>query len=92
MNPHVRVRLPVLYCSEPGCGTQLVNGLFNVVGTDTLVCLFCAVARDRAGRGATVAALDAESAGFLSSPAPALDPFDAVALLVRRGGSIEVPR
>lgn len=41
------------------------------------------------GHGHTVAPLQAESAGYVIGAAPALDPVDAVALLVRRGGSIE---
>lgn len=79
------VRLPVLYCE---CGRQLVNHLFVIVGTETLVCTWCAKDRDGRGEGRTVAPLQAESGGFLTDPVPALDPVDAVALLVRLGGEL----
>jgi hypothetical protein len=75
-----RVRLPLLFC--PDCRSQLVNHLFCVVGTSVLVCVFCARRRP----AGSVVALLAESAGFVGD-VPALDPVDAVALLVRLGGT-----
>jgi hypothetical protein len=78
--PAGRVVVPVLFC--PDCARQLVNHLFWVVGTETaLVCVLCARRRP----AGSVAALLAESAGFVRGAVPVLTPADAVALLVRLG-------
>lgn len=84
------VELPVRYCPGAGewCGTQLVNALYVLeqsTGNDLLICLWCA---QKAPAG-TVAPLNETERGFVAGELPALDPVDAVALLVRIGGTIK---
>lgn len=85
MTDTARVRLPVIFC--PDCTAQLVNFLHVVRGTDTVVCVFCAKQRP----AGTVAPISADGQGFVTGGGDVLDPVDAVALLVRLGGSIEEP-
>lgn len=80
-----RVRLPVLFC--PDCRSQLVNHLFCVIRTGMLLCVFCARRRP----AGSVAALLAESAGFLPGAVPVLIPGAAVALLTRLGAVLVSP-
>lgn len=75
------MRLPVIYC--PTCRHQLVNFIYTVVTTDELICLFCAKERP-AGTVAPIA-----EGGFCDAELPALDPVDAIALLVRHGATLE---
>lgn len=84
----VSVAMPVMYC--PNCRHQLLQHAHVLVGTDTLVCVFCA--RDRAQTsGETFAALASEYDGFVPGSASPLDPMDAAALLARRGATVIEP-
>lgn len=82
----LRVELPVLYCPGVGewCGWQLVNYVYVQDAGAELVCLWCA---QKAPAG-TVAPLNPAESGAVEDEAPALDPVDAVALLVRLGATI----
>jgi len=80
------VKLPVIFC--PGCSTQLVTHICVIVGTDELICLFCARGRVRAGFGHTVAPVHPVGGWRGMGFAAALDPVDGVALLVRCGGQL----
>jgi hypothetical protein len=79
----MRVRLPVIYC--PGCRSQLVNYLYLDLTTDDLLCIWCARKRPTG----TVAAVNGSQAGAVPGEKPALDPVDSIALLVRRGATIQ---
>jgi hypothetical protein len=82
MTDNFDVRLPVIYC--PGCRSQLVNFLYIDLPKGELIDLWCA--RDRPP--GTVAALNSADDAHLAGAAPALDPVDAIALLVRLGARI----
>ncbi|MCW2900902.1 MAG: hypothetical protein JWO67_3167 [Streptosporangiaceae bacterium] len=79
----VRVALPYIAC--PDCSTQLVNHLYVDLLADELLCVFCA----KTHPPGTVAPLHADSTGFATGEAPALDPEDAIALLIRHGAKLE---
>jgi hypothetical protein len=79
----MKIRLPVLYCPQP-CGRQLVNGIYRVVDTDTLLCFHCAGQRPPA----TVAAMHPDQAWLGASTGEPVDPADSTALLIRLGGEV----
>jgi hypothetical protein len=79
----MRVKLPLIYC--PGCRTQLVNHLYYDHRRRELLCIWCAKNRP----SGSVAAVNEKEAGFVSGEAAALDPVDAIALLVRHGARIQ---
>jgi hypothetical protein len=72
------VQLPVIFC--PGCRTQLATHIFVILGTEQLICLFCARGRVRDGRGHLVAPIYPASGWAGMGFTPALDPLDGVAL------------
>lgn len=80
------IKLSVIFCS--GCATQLVSHICAIVGTDDLICIFCARDKKRAGLGLTVAPVYPVTGWAGMGFAPALDPVDGIALLVRRGAQI----
>jgi hypothetical protein len=80
------VKLPVIFCS--GCATQLVSHICAIVGTDDLICIFCARDKQRAGLGLTVAPVYPVTGWAGMGFAPALDPVDGITLLVRHGAQI----
>lgn len=82
----VSVRLPVIFCATSGCGRQLVTHICTILGTDGLLCIFCARDRAKAGLGHTVAPVYPASGWGGMGFAPPLDAVDGIALLVRRGG------
>jgi hypothetical protein len=89
MNDLLSVKLPVIYCAE--CATQLATHVCLITGTETLICAFCAAARNRAGNGATVTPVYPPTGWRGLGYAPPLDPIDAIALLVRQGATVLDP-
>jgi hypothetical protein len=78
----VSVKLPVIYC---GCGSQLTTHIC-VTSEGELICIFCA--RDQAKSGATITPVYPPTGWGGMGLAPALDPFDGIALLARHGATI----
>lgn len=81
-----KIQLPPIYCCD--CSTQVVNFPFMEVRRERLVCVFCAVKREREGRGKSVVPLTHDAAGYQRRPNSVMDPMDAAALLVRLGGKL----
>jgi hypothetical protein len=80
----MNVQLPVIFCR---CGSQLATHIL-ITGTDELVCVFCARNEAKAGHGHTITPVYPSTGWRGMGFAPALDPIDAIALLVRNGATI----
>ncbi|MFF4777528.1 hypothetical protein ACFY05_32195 [Microtetraspora fusca] len=82
----MRIQLPYVNCVD--CAGQIIPPLFAIQGRDALICLFCGVARSRDGQGHTIVPLKAADESPSYGFAPAMDQFDAAALVCRLGGTV----
>jgi hypothetical protein len=80
----MQIQLGVIYCGQ--CRTQLVSHICTISGTDKLVCIFCA--QEIADTGRAISPVYPPTGWGGMGLAEALDPIDAIALLVRNGATI----
>lgn len=82
----LQAALPEIYC--PGCRSQLVDHIFARVNTGELCCIHCAKAVGIISTD-TIKAVTPDAAGWLPGIC-AMEPEDAIALLVSKGATISL--
>lgn len=82
----IQIQLPVTNC--PRCRKQLPAQICVERASGSLICGFCALRMGRAGQGAGISPVYPPAGWAGTGLSEPLDPFDAIALLVRFGAVV----